>query len=315
MVTATAPWSRSLAVQVRGDDVVSHVGCVLPRMLADNTGLTTQPSRALTREGVIHDRGGLLRRCRGRHHRRRTASATPGLCVTRRGCSGRSLQATRAATPPPITSRSSTPRSPIPYRFRRHLLVTIDGAGSSHDVLDHLTTLNQRRGRTVKYSVGFDTNCSTPLPASCNTPAKPSSAYTKPGPGQHNWKQRSTASEPSPDPTRTDPRKERPNTHPDRGNRAHAVTRSVHRPPTTRTSGPHHPRHRNPRPHEKSRLSVVKCNMSDHIGTGTGVTEAGLAGRAGRSLERNRLSMATVRRPRPKLMTIMITAITMSDGM
>jgi hypothetical protein len=34
----------------------------------------------------------------------------------------------------------------------------IDGAGCSHDVVEHLETLNTRPGESVAYSVGFDLN-------------------------------------------------------------------------------------------------------------------------------------------------------------
>ena len=44
----------------------------------------------------------------------------------------------------------------IPAKWRKNLLVTIDGAGSSHDVVEHLATLNERPGWSVQYSVGFD---------------------------------------------------------------------------------------------------------------------------------------------------------------
>ena len=44
----------------------------------------------------------------------------------------------------------------IPAKWRRNLLITIDGAGSSHAVVEHLTTLNARAGWSVAYSVGFD---------------------------------------------------------------------------------------------------------------------------------------------------------------
>ncbi len=48
----------------------------------------------------------------------------------------------------------------IPAPFRRDLLVTTDGAGASHDVINHLTSLNThplqgRRGRRVEYSIGW----------------------------------------------------------------------------------------------------------------------------------------------------------------
>ncbi len=44
----------------------------------------------------------------------------------------------------------------IPAAHRRDLLVTIDGAGAGHQIVDHLTALNARRGHKVHYSVGFD---------------------------------------------------------------------------------------------------------------------------------------------------------------
>ena len=44
----------------------------------------------------------------------------------------------------------------VPARWRRNIMVTIDGAGSSHKVVEHLTALNSRPGWSVAYSVGFD---------------------------------------------------------------------------------------------------------------------------------------------------------------
>jgi len=44
----------------------------------------------------------------------------------------------------------------IPATHRRDLLVTIDGAGAGHQIVDHLTALNARSGHKVAYSVGFD---------------------------------------------------------------------------------------------------------------------------------------------------------------
>ena len=44
----------------------------------------------------------------------------------------------------------------IPAAHRRDLLVTIDGAGAGHQIVDHLTALNARHAHTVGYSVGFD---------------------------------------------------------------------------------------------------------------------------------------------------------------
>jgi hypothetical protein len=48
----------------------------------------------------------------------------------------------------------------IPADWRTDVLVTIDGAGASHDVINHLTALNTapahgRRGRRVEYSIGW----------------------------------------------------------------------------------------------------------------------------------------------------------------
>ncbi len=48
----------------------------------------------------------------------------------------------------------------VPAEHRRDVLITIDGAGASHDVVDHLTGLNTarqhgRRGRRVEYSIGW----------------------------------------------------------------------------------------------------------------------------------------------------------------
>ena len=57
----TTNWSRNLGIEVRGDDVVSHTGSVIVRMLADKTGLTSALSAALARPDVIHDRGAVFR--------------------------------------------------------------------------------------------------------------------------------------------------------------------------------------------------------------------------------------------------------------
>jgi Transposase DDE domain group 1 len=50
--------------------------------------------------------------------------------------------------------------SQIPAQWRTDVLVSIDGAGASHDVIHHLTSLNTaarhgRRGRQVEYSIGW----------------------------------------------------------------------------------------------------------------------------------------------------------------
>ena len=45
----------------------------------------------------------------------------------------------------------------IPAPHRRDLLITTDGAGASHGLVDHVTALNSKPGRRVHYSIGWDT--------------------------------------------------------------------------------------------------------------------------------------------------------------
>jgi hypothetical protein len=44
----------------------------------------------------------------------------------------------------------------VPARYRRDLLITVDGAGASHGLIDHVTTLNASPQRRVRYSIGWD---------------------------------------------------------------------------------------------------------------------------------------------------------------
>ena len=44
----------------------------------------------------------------------------------------------------------------IPARYRRKMLITCDGAGSTHALVDHVTALNARPGYQVHYSAGLD---------------------------------------------------------------------------------------------------------------------------------------------------------------
>jgi len=256
----TTNWSRNLDVEVRGDDVVSHTGSVITRMLADRTGLTSALSDALARPDVIHDRGAVFRDMAvsiadgGTHicdlavlgDQQRvfgsvasTSTAWRALNeIDTKGLTEISLARNKARQrvwelivdrhgkiPPvptcygdlgevigiridatlvnsysdkqlaagnfkggygfhPLTSwcdntgeslaiiaRTGSAGSntaadhiaiidasiaALPVEHRRRLLITIDGAGSTHDVVDHLTALNARRGYTVEYSVGFD---------------------------------------------------------------------------------------------------------------------------------------------------------------
>ena len=54
-------WSKGLEVTAGGEGIVSHAGVVLPRLLADGTGLTAGLPKALaTPRLLIHDRGRVL---------------------------------------------------------------------------------------------------------------------------------------------------------------------------------------------------------------------------------------------------------------
>ena len=44
----------------------------------------------------------------------------------------------------------------LPPAFRRNLMVTVDGAGFSHKLLEHLDKLAARRGYTLTYSAGWE---------------------------------------------------------------------------------------------------------------------------------------------------------------
>ena len=44
----------------------------------------------------------------------------------------------------------------IPARYRRDLLITVDGAGASHGLVEHITTPGASPWRTVHYSIGWE---------------------------------------------------------------------------------------------------------------------------------------------------------------
>jgi hypothetical protein len=44
----------------------------------------------------------------------------------------------------------------IPTRYRRDLLITVDGAGASHGLVEHISALNARPGYGVHYSIGCE---------------------------------------------------------------------------------------------------------------------------------------------------------------
>ena len=240
--------------------MVGHAGNVIPRMLADATGLTSGLSVALSRPQVIHDRGAVMRDVAvsiagGAHNLAGTAVlrdqsrvfgqvasvptmwrslgeidnvALAEIAVVRNKVRARVwelVEARHGAIPPsrtcygdlgeviviridatltrchsdkqhaagnfkggyghhPLTAwcdntgellaviarpgnaGSNTAAdhiaiidaaiAAIPVKHRRNLLITIDGAGSSHKVVEHLEKLGARPGWSVDYSVGFD---------------------------------------------------------------------------------------------------------------------------------------------------------------
>lgn len=44
----------------------------------------------------------------------------------------------------------------VPWPYRRNLLITTDGAGATHDFLDHLHQVTARRGTHLEYSIGWE---------------------------------------------------------------------------------------------------------------------------------------------------------------
>jgi hypothetical protein len=44
----------------------------------------------------------------------------------------------------------------VPWPYRRNLLITTDGAGATHDFVDHLHELAARRGTHLEYSIGWE---------------------------------------------------------------------------------------------------------------------------------------------------------------
>ena len=64
----------------------------------------------------------------------------------------------------------------VPSRYRRKIMVRVDGAGASHDLIGHLLGLSSPC-RTMLFTCGWTIMpASPPGPASSGTPASPSSA-------------------------------------------------------------------------------------------------------------------------------------------
>jgi hypothetical protein len=255
-------WSKDLAVEIAGHDVINHVGAAALRIIADRTGLTSGLSRALARRGFapVHDRGRvladaavliadggrvlsdlamlrdqtalfgsvasdptlwralneigetqrrriararaktreqvwlLIARRHGRIPPSRVAERDLGKTVVirmdaslviahsdkqlaagtykgtwghhpleawcdntgeslalllRKGSAGSNTTADHIAVLEEAISQ-------IPARYRRDLLITVDGAGASHGLVEHISTLNSRPGYRVQYSIGWE---------------------------------------------------------------------------------------------------------------------------------------------------------------
>jgi Transposase DDE domain group 1 len=261
-VLHVSSWSKDLAVDIGGSDVINHAGAATLRLLADRTGLTGGLSRALARRRFVpvHDRGRVLADTAvviadggrvlsdlamlrdqgqlygpvasdptlwraldeiGEPQRRKIARARAAtrehvwsLIVKRHGrippsrvadgdlgrtivirmdaslviahsdkqlaagtykgswghhplmawCdnTGESLAlllrtgsagSNTTADHLEVLAQAITQ---IPARYRRDLLITVDGAGASHGLVEHISALNARPGYRVHYSIGWE---------------------------------------------------------------------------------------------------------------------------------------------------------------
>jgi hypothetical protein len=108
---------------------VSHAGLVLLRHLADRTGLTGGLSRALaTPRILVHDRGRVL------------ADLACAIADGARVISGFRVMSDQGELFGLVAS--------VP-------MITVDGAGASHELIKHLDKLAARPGYQVIYSVGW----------------------------------------------------------------------------------------------------------------------------------------------------------------
>src|SRR5260370_1183289 len=137
---------NGLEVTADGTGVVSHAGVALVRALADNTGLTRGLSAALASARLpIHDRGPVCRGVLGNGN----SAGEPRAGRLRKGWGG----SNRAEDHIKILDQAV---AALPPQHRRRLMVTVDGAGASHDLIPHLDKLAARPGHQVIYSVGWE---------------------------------------------------------------------------------------------------------------------------------------------------------------
>jgi hypothetical protein len=261
-VDDVSAWSRDLAVEIRGRDVINHAGTAALRLIGDRSGLTSGLSAALARRGFlpVHDRGRVLAdtavliadggrvlsdlatlrdqgelygpvasdptlwraldeigpaqrakiarvRAKTREHvwsliEKRHGQIPPSTVADRdlgktivvrmdaslviahsdkelaagtyKGSwghhplmawcdnTGESLAfelRTGSAGSNTVTDHIAVldaAITQIPPRYRRDLLITVDGAGASHGLVAHLSKLNSRPGYRVHYSIGWE---------------------------------------------------------------------------------------------------------------------------------------------------------------
>ncbi len=68
----------------------------------------------------------------------------------------------------------------LPPAYRRNLMLTVDGAGFSHKLLEHLDKLASRRGHTLIYSCGWELDAARSASAAPMMPAATWNAVTGP---------------------------------------------------------------------------------------------------------------------------------------
>ena len=110
--------------------------------------------------------------------------------------------------------------SQIPAPWHTDVLVTMDGAGASHDIVEHLTALNTfaahgNRGRRVEYSIWANDHATawdrlqTLHPGRLSPATVPTTSTTRPNP----WKPAPTRAPSGPQPPQDHyPRRSRPDT-------------------------------------------------------------------------------------------------------
>src|SRR6266545_4714252 len=205
-VNDSTGWSKGLTVTADGDAVIAHAGVAALRLTADRSGLTTALSRVLHRDGFTpgHDRGRVLTdtavmmadggntvrgidvysrkehagRLRGRYGLHPMAV----MCDNTDECLADQLRAGTAGANDADDHIALLTRAinQIPEPWRRNLLITADGAGATHKLINWVTALNRPAdgedpGMRVEYTVGWPVDKNTSraialLPAQAWTP-------------------------------------------------------------------------------------------------------------------------------------------------